>query len=433
MTVRKKIFDITPPQKVMREELKGKPPEEKSVKTPRVFLEDSSLKSDVAKKPISGKNLKLIPLFAVLVILLALASGYFLIPPKADVELWPQKKSIEETAQIVISAARKGANFIPGDILKEEKVVSRDFAVQGKKLKAVKAQGTIRVYNNYSAVSQALLTTTRFVSDDGKLFRAPKSAVIPGGHYEGGKLVAGFIDIEVVADQPGQEYNINASTFSIPGFAGTSKYTSFYAKSFEPMKGGSKEMVAYLTQDDLNRAKDALAKIALAESETALRSSIFSGGYELIDKAISVKADGFKTSAELGQEIDNFSAQTKATAKAAVFKGWALTDFSRNYILGKLLPEEKLIESSLKTEYSLEKADLEKDELVLKLAISAKSHAAPGEVQLKEMIKNKSFEEVESILKGFPQIERAEVEFWPFWIIRSPDDLESINIALRLD
>lgn len=414
--VRKKIFDVTPPQKEKEE----------------IIISAGSAKEIIS--PIR-KNNAIIYFCAVLILLLALVSSYFFIPPKAEVELWPKKENIQETTTVVVSAVRKGDNFVPGEILKIEKVVSRSFEVQGRQLKATKAYGVIRVYNNYSVAPQPLLANTRFVSDSGKLFRTPKGVVIPGGHYEGGKLAAGFIDIEVMADQPGAEYNIDASTFSIPGFAGTPKYTAFYAKSFEPMSGGAKEEVSCLTQEDLDKAQEFLNKSALTEGETALRDSMPSEGYILIDKAISVsvKTADFKTSAELGQEADSFSAQVKVLAKALVFREQALKNFSSNYIQKNFTPEEKLIENFLQIEYSPEKVDLEKGEIILKITVSAKSHSSPEETLVKEMIKNKSIREVESVLKDIPQIDRARVEFWPFWVNLAPDDFNKIKVVLHLD
>ena len=119
--------------------------------------------------------------------------------------------------------AEKAGNFIQGEVLEAEKEVSQNFTAHGKKLKSTKAHGTMRIYNNYSTAAQTLVATTRFISNEGKLFRTKERVVIPGGYYEGGKLAAGFIDIEVIADQPGEDYNIDPSTFSIPGFVGTSK------------------------------------------------------------------------------------------------------------------------------------------------------------------------------------------------------------------
>lgn len=357
--------------------------------------------------------------------------GYLLIPAKAKIEIWPKKENIEETITVAVVPDQRSGNFLKGEISELERIVSQEFIAQGAKIKAVKASGIIRVYNGYSTASQTLVATTRFLSDDGKLFRTPKRVVIPGGHYEGGKLVSGFLDIEVVADQPGEEYNIDPSTFSIPGLAGTPKYTAFYAKSFEPMKGGEKKEVPQVTQKDLDKAQEILTERALAESGIALKDSISSKDYVIINEAVTTKVVDFKADAEAGREIDKFSAQVKVLAGAIIFKESELKNFARNYIQGSFSPEEKLIEQSLQIDYSLESADLSKNELVLKLVISAQSQSAPGEIQLKEIIKNKNAEEIKNILKGFPQIEKARVELWPFWVSSAPENLDRIEVVLR--
>lgn len=413
----KKIFDITPLRK-KTEVVMGKIRQEKPLKEP---------------EPRPGSNKKLVPLLAGIVLLSATALSYFAIPHKAKVELWPEKKILKATTTAAVSVDRDGASFIKGKILESEKVISQSFAVQGEKLKATKAQGIIRVYNNYSTSDQPLIATTRFISDDGRLFRTPERVVVPGGHYEGGKFIAGFIDIKVLADQPGEEYNIDESTFSIPGFAGTPKYTAVYAKSFSPMSGGSKKEVSYVTKEDLGRAKEFLTKTALAENDISLRSAVSSGKYLLIDDAISANVSDFRSSAELEQETDSFSAQIKATAKALVFKEEAIADFAKNYMEEKLAPEEKLIESFLKTEYSLEKVDLKRNELVLKISILVQSHSVPEDVKIKEMIKNQGIKEIENIFSELPQIKRARIEFWPFWVNFAPGDFKKINVVLRLD
>ena len=410
-----KIFDITPPRK----------------KAAIAKIQQEGPRKDFA--PPSNSSKKLAPLLAGIVLLSAAALSYFLIPHKVKVELWPEKKILMATTTAAVSVDGRGANFINGEILESEKVISQSFAVQGKKMKSSKAQGIIRVYNNYSALSQPLLATTRFISDDGRLFRAPERVVVPGGHYEGGKFAAGFIDIKVVADQPGEEYNIDESTFSIPGFAGTPKYTAFYAKSSSPMSGGYKKEVPYVTQEDLNRAGEFLAKTALAENDIAIRKAASSGKYSLIDGAILANVSDFKSSAGLGQEVDSFFAQIKTRAAALVFKEDALIDFSKKYLSGILASGEKLIEQFLKIEYSPEKVELEKNELSLSIFISAQSHSLPEDAKIKELTKNKGLKEIENIFKGFPQIIKAKVEFWPFWVNLAPDDVGRIEVVLHLD
>ncbi|MBI2450530.1 MAG: hypothetical protein HYV47_03270 [Candidatus Nealsonbacteria bacterium] len=376
---------------------------------------------------------KFSPLFTVASLLLAAVLSYFLIPPKVSIEIWPAKENMSEALTITVSSVPQGKNSILGEILEIEKTFSQNFSVQGTAVKEVKAKGVIRVYNNYSTAPQPLLATTRFISNDGKLFRTPQRVVIPGGQYEGAKLTPGSIDIEVVADQAGEEYNINPSTFSIPGFAGTPKYTAFYAKSFEQMAGGMRKEVPRVSQKEIDKAKEILSQKALAETLAVIKESLPSNDYSIIDKAISGEIVNFQSSAKANDESINFSAQVKLMTKALVFKNSDLKNFALNYLTEKITLGQKLIESSFKIDYSPETIDLKNNKLVLKLAIFSQSHSLPEENEIKNMIKGKSLKDIETILNEFNSIKNAKVEFWPFWVNLAPQDLRSIKVVLHLD
>ncbi|MBI2626013.1 MAG: hypothetical protein HYW69_00255 [Candidatus Nealsonbacteria bacterium] len=413
--VKRKIFDITPHQQTdLRKSASRKKPAASGELT------------DLGRK-------KIILLFVGLCLFAGLALSYFLIPPKADIEIWPKKENKNERVAVTVAASPKNGNYIPGKIVESEKIVSGNFSAQGTILKVTKAQGTIRIYNNYSTAVQPLLANTRFVSDDGKLFRTASRVVIPGASYSGSKLVPGFIDAKVAADQAGEEYNIDPSTFSIPGFAGTPKYTAFYAKSAEPMSGGLKAEVFQITDEDLESAKKSLIEKAVLESKTAVNDAVSGEPYIIINEAISSKAVDFTSSAKAGDEVKDFSAQIKSSVNALVFKEADLRFFAGNYIKSKIAPGENFIDSSLKIEYVLKGVHLDKGEINLELTISGQTHSLQEANAIKELVQNKSVEEVEEIIKGFPQIEKSRIKFWPFWVRFAPEDLDRIKITLLLD
>lgn len=251
---RRKIFDIIPPkEKTIKRSLESNLPEpQKSFSKSRRFL------------------------FVFVLVLTMIGTSVFFsytfVKPKAEIEIWLKTKIKNFKTQLTITNSIEkpdfGAFLIPGKIIEAGTNISQEFLSVGSHLKKEKARGIIRVYNAYSTHPQVLIATTRFVSADGKLFRTPKRVVIPGGRYEKGKLIPGFIDIEVVADQPGEEYNIGPTTFSIPGLAGTAKYTAFYGKSFQPMKGGKivKESMIF-KKEDLENFVKAYLKKQISEKE----------------------------------------------------------------------------------------------------------------------------------------------------------------------
>ena len=322
----RKILDITPPNKGEIDRPSASSTPQKRRVTATVFL--------------IGGGLVLIGSLA-----------YVFIESKAEIEIWPQKERVEFQAE---------AGSIPIDVFKTEKALSEEFAATGLKLKAEKAKGVIRIYNEYSSSPQVLVATTRFISNEGKLFRTPVKIVVPG--------MPGTIDIEVVADQPGEEHNIGPSTFSIPGFAGTPKYTLFYAKSFESMAGGVKKEVLQITLEDLDKSENSLRERALRECQISLEAAVPPENI-FIKEAGECFVKDFSSSAKAGQEADKFSSQIKAEGKILTFMKSEMENFVKNYIRSKIGYDKEVDGDSLEIGYSPKTIDLKTEKIVLSLKI----------------------------------------------------------------
>jgi len=84
-------------------------------------------------------------------------------------------------------------------------------------------------------------------------------------------------------------------------------------------------------------------------------------------------------------------------------------------------------------EYLQDKADLEKEEIILKFKILAEIYKEINEETLKFQIKKKTEKEVKDIIfNNFSGIEEIKVKFWPFWIRKTPNNLDRIKIKLDL-
>ena len=403
--IKRKILDIIPPKETKERVPRDLEPREQKIPT---------------RKSVK----KIVSLFVGISLVSVLISGYIFIEPKAEIEIWPVTDLVEFNTQAVVAVSPKTEGAIPGEIITAERTVSQEFLAKGTKLKTAKASGIIRVYNNYSTSPQPLVATTRFVSADGKLFRTPNRIVVPG--------TPGSIDIEVVADQPGPEYNIGPTTFSIPGLAGTAKYTAFYAKSFEPMRGGERKEVPEVTQDDLDNAREILTKKALQESKQDLESKISSGEFIIIGDATSQRIIEFTSPAKKGEEHEKFFAEVRAEAKTLAFRKADLESFSKAYVLSQIPQEKGLQDDSLQIKYFPQKIDLESGKITLGIEIAAKIYSKIEEQSLKEMIKNKKPDEVTKLLQGFPEIKKTRIEIWPFWMRSAPGDSGRIDVKIMV-
>ena len=400
MVNKRKIFDITPPPAKAKEFLKL--PKKIEVKEPLV------------KPPFPVKKLR--PILIIAGLLLVGIFSFVFIKTKAEIEIWP----VKEQTQFKTKFSRAG------ELITQSQSVSQEFASTGKATKAEKAQGLIRVYNNYH-LEQILVADTRFwcfKKDELREFKTKQKAVIPS---------RGQLDVAVMAAGAGEEYNIDPCTFSIPGLKGSSRYTAVYGKSFSSMTGGARMEMTQVSQEDLDMAKETIAEKALAEAKAALKNSISPAEYILVDEAIETKIIEVNPLTEVGKNVDNFIFQAKAQAQALVFKKAELEEFARAYLLSQLPQGKEPVKGSLVVGYLPETVDLAKGEMLLNLEISVKTYHTLDEGAVKESVKNLRPSELTLTLRKFPEIARAETKLWPFWAKTIPQDETMIKIKLNLD
>jgi hypothetical protein len=425
----KKITDILSPREIEKKGFRGTPSENEEVWSPS--------ERPKVKIPSAGKKLFI---FVLAILVLAFVFCYFTLS-RAKIDIWPETRVLSLGTTLTVDKGVKESNFlikvIPGIVVEKEKTVTKSFPASSKVFKEEKATGTIRVYNEYSTASQVLVATTRFVSTEGKLFRTPEKVTVPGGHYEGEDFVPGEIDIKVVADQPGPDYNIGPSTFSVPGFAGTDRYTKFYAKSFQPMTGGYSEEVFQVTKEDLAAAEEVLTAEAKLESESALKDYLKSEEFSVhsyyLEKAIETEILGTFPLAEVGKEVENFDFQVKAKSETLTFKKEDIESFAREFILPQVPEGSELYEESLTINVSPETINLDSGKIILSLDTSAKIYSEIDTFVLKDNLKGRSLAETKIFLENQSGITKIKVEFWPFWVRRVPEDLDKIEFNLRID
>ncbi len=415
---KKKVIDILPPrqEKKITERQKGKtlPSEDLSIKKKPLFI---------------NPCFKKILIFSLFFLFLLAGFCYFTLS-KADIDIWPLARNLTLEENITIKEDVT-------QIFEEEITLSKLFQSSGRVLKEERAEGIIKVYNEYSTSPQTLVASTRFVSSEGRVFRTPDRVVIPGGRYEQGKFVSGEIDIRVVADEPGPQHNIGPTTFSIPGFAGTTRYTKFYAKSFQVMSGGLQEEVAKILEEDLIGAENVLIKEAEEKcreklSLTFSREDISSKFYYFPDEIESQLVEKFSLSLA-GEEKEEFTFQTKVKCKTISLEKEYLENYIKSLFNAEISENEKILEESLEINYLSREIDLEKKEINFFLEVSAKIYSQIDFYQFQNALVGKSLNESKVLLESRSDIVKADVSLWPFWVRKIPKDLEKVNFSLRFD
>lgn len=388
---------------------------------------------------LSKKSRKIFTIFGSVAVLTLLLSAAYIFLPKAKVTIFPKTKMT--SADMDISADPNSENInseaktIPSRTVSISEEINKDFEATGSKgASNFKARGTITIYNEYSPAVQPLVATTRFLSEDGKLFRLVSGVSVPGVTTVDSESRPGAIEAEVVADESGGQFNVGPSRFSIPGFqnSGNEKYTKIYAKSFKAMTGGGSggETVKTVTETDISSAKS----LALSEISAKIKERLKNeagDGYVVLDEAMSLNDPIYKISNSPGDTNNSFNVNLKIDAKAIVFREEDLQTILAG-IIGKDIPQnEKIVDGSIIQEFGKAEADFSKSILKIKVHADAKVAQVLDLDAIKKEILGKNNSELEAYIKLYPNILRFEVEYsMPYISERIPQYGSRVEISL---
>ncbi len=300
----------------------------------------------------------------------------------------------------------------------------------GTKEVSEKATGKITIYNNYGAEPQTLIAKTRFETSDGKIYRIAKAVTVPGQKTEAGKLVSGSAVVDVTADEAGAEYNIGASTFTIPGFKGTDRFDKFSAKSVVAMTGGMVGTVSNISESDREDAeaelKDKLAKKSSNPSSLSVPS-----GHTLLKDALVTSTDfEIKDSTTGTNQVTmvgklTYTGVVISEKKLASFlAGRYVPDYNGEAVGIKNINDLKI---SLSGEKPLSADDL--DEIEISIDGSAHLVWEIDEKNFKESLGGYNKGNFNLVLEDFPALESLEVKIMPPWARSIPEDPNKVEIV----
>jgi len=277
----------------------------------------------------------------------------------------------------------------------------------------------ITIYNEYSPATQQLVATTRFLSEDGKIFRLVNGISVPGLTKILDETKPGAIEAEVVADEAGEKFNIEPTKFTIPGFqgSGSEKYSKIYAKSFKAMTGGASgtETVKTVSESDISTAKNKLLSEINALTKQKIREKAGSG-FIVMDDAVYVDDPTYKISNSAGETTGNFSVTIKISAKALVVKEQDIREVIKGLLIKNTQENSMVIDESVTTEIGKSDADFTNSQIAIRTHGSGKISPNLDLAIIKEQILGKNEAELEAYLKTYSDISQYEIRYWPTFI-----------------
>lgn len=347
---------------------------------------------------------------------------------KAKIKLIPKKDNFSVTVPVKISQNISEPDpiygLLPGKEIEIKKTVSKVFPSSGTKKVFKKSEGKITIYNNFDTNPQVLVAGTRFQTPDGLIFRIPERVVVPAGKRTENGFEPGKIEVKVVADRAGEDYNIEPAKFTIPGFLGSPRYKGFYAESFEKFSGGFIGMSKFVTEEDIKGAEEVLKQ----EFLTSVKNELADKDMIILDDLIDwdIKENGKSNKA--GDLTNNFYLGLEIKIKTIAIKKDNVVEFLSKYINNS--GQGIVLKDKLNINYLNPKFDKESKKVSLNLSASGQTIK---EIKKEEIVKNilgKNVKDLKNFFENMEGIESAKINLSPFWIKSVPKDPEKVEIDI---
>jgi len=363
--------------------------------------------------------------FLVLVGLLIIVVSYFSFS-QLTIVISPRGETLSETLFLKVSSGTNQETSlndleeksISGEIQEVESVVEKTYQSTGEEFMGEDIVGQVKIINNYSK-DQPLVTNTRLLSPDNKLYRIKNAVNVPAG---------GQVEVAIYTEKPTEDMAIGPTTFTIPGLW-LGLQDKIYARSDTEFTFKQK-IQKYVKQSDLERVRLELNDLLL---QTAKEDIVSNLGKDQDWLYQSIEPATIEIEAKANEQKDEFVAKAKGKIVAVTFSKEEAVKLAAAR-LNLLIPDDKeLIEFNPDNiSYSLENYDADNHTATIKTFFTATmSLRNDSEIIDRSQLVNLTAEQIDTYLHDFPEIKDYELKFSPSFIKKAPGLVDRIKIKIK--
>lgn len=369
-----------------------------------------------------------------LALFIFLISLFVYVFPEVDVTIVPETEAVENDFEVMVDAnlnkVDSNNSKFPGELIKVQGELSREFMTSGSKNIGEKAQGEV-VFFNQTGLVQPLTTENSLVTDDGIVFFVTSNIEIPKAEVSAeGNIVYGNITANIIAREAGEEGNVQPGRLTVIDLP-FSKQNKIYGEVKSKLTGGTSEVIQVVSEDDLKNAE----KKIMDQLKPELRNKLIdrlANGQALDDNLIEYNVLKVEKAVELEEEVKKFEMTVVASAKALVWD----VDEVRRIIMAKIensnTSGKKLVKTSRDVfEVTVKDFDLEKG--TAKLLIHTKNQISlPIDLDnIRDELRGLPEFEARRLLLSKDNIKDARFKFKYSLTSKIPDNGNRINLKLN--
>jgi hypothetical protein len=278
------------------------------------------------------------------------------------------------------------------------------------------------IYNNYSSASQRLIKNTRFETPEGLIYRIADSVTVPGKTGS----TPGSVEAVITADEAGDKYNVGLKDFTIPGFKGDPRYSSFYARSKTALAGGFSGVRKVVADADRKKAEEIIRSNLRAALLEEVKKAV-TDDQIFFDKGYAIDFVSLPEESVSGSEV---LVKIAGSLSAAVFNKKTFGSFLAQKAV-KGYQGDAVVVRDPQSIFFTPKSDFRPG---ANPSISFSLSGTPtfewifDETVLRNALAGAHRDQVVGILQKFPMIEKADISIRPFWRGSFPDSAGDIEV-----
>lgn len=373
-------------------------------------------------------------LFLGIAAIILLIGGYvlaFMVLPKATITLKTDTSNLDTNLTVIADPNAQRLDeengIIPAINKEFRKTDTEKVAATGEKNIGNKAAGSVTISIACSDVDglPPSIPAGTGVSTNNLTFITKNTVHLTSPDFDDGCKFAGTTQVE--AQRPGDEYNFGSGkAFTVAGYSAVS------ATNNDSMTGGTDKIVKVVTQEDVDKAKDAITKRVGDEAPKDLQEDIRDEGYRPIEETLKAGTPTVTSSPDVGAEASDVTVTSTTVFTMLGVKEDDLKTLVEEDAKQKIDPEVQVIrdngldEAAIRVEQSSQGGQVT-------LALQTVVVAGPelNDAQLKKEIAGKKRGEIQDMLKKRPGVNDVEVAYSPFWVQSTPKSVDKITIIIE--
>lgn len=366
---------------------------------------------------------------AALLLLVALFLLFFVLP-KATIAINTDGRSINSSIEVTLDSLAEqvdpASGIVPATVVSEEKTYSEQVEATGEENFGNTATGSVDMIactsDGFDSPDDVPAGTG--VSTNGLTYITQEETDFRFSHPDNSRncYVWQADDIDITAQNAGEDYNVDNANFSVAGRSDVSATGS--------ASGGTTDIRQVVTQADIDNAR---GKIEAQDSEVQaeLREQLEQNNLYPILATFTASDPEVTTSAEPGEEASSVTVTQTTT--------YVMYGTNRNNLVALIkqdigdqanLDQQAILDDGLNNaSFSLE--EFTETAAIVNMENTAQVGPEISITNLKEQIGGEKAGFARETIQRIPGVTDVTIDMRPFWLSSIPDDPEKIDIQIR--